>query len=438
MRSFIPLPAGWFDAKVGYEYEVTLGKMIQSSPKGDADIPCCYHKSATIQDGQLLLPATGMFASKEEINNLRIQTGDLLVCEGGDIGRAALVEITPEKPVIIQNSAHRVRPLGAYPTKWLYYVLKFYKYSGLLNVEITGTSTISHFTNEIFKSMVIPFPPVDIVNKLICILDSKIKKVDEIIAKRKHQLNALAAYRESLINKTVTKGLDPNVEMKDSGVEWLGFIPAQWHIRKVRGLVDVITGYPFESQLYQTSGDFRLLRGINISPDKTKWDDTVFFSIKNNDTQILKKFILEKGDVLIGMDRTWIKNGARVATVSESDLPSLLVQRVARLRSNGKANVQYLKYLFQLKGFELFSSDGETRISVPHISQDQIDNYPIPIPPLETQHEIVDFLDQKIKTVNKLSELMARSITLLDEYRSSLISAAVTGKLNIEEGTHGE
>lgn len=432
MKGFISLPTGWFETKVDYEYEVTLGKMIQPSPRDEADIPCSYHKSATIQDGQLLVPATGMFASAKEINNLRIQAGDLLVCEGGDIGRSALVEITPADPVIIQNSAHRVRSIGAYPTKWLYYVLKFYKDSGLLDIEITGTNTISHFTNEIFRSMVIPFPPIDFVQKLINILDKKIEKIDEIIDKHQHKLEALSSFRNSIITQAVTKGLKPNVEMKDSGLKWLGDIPNHWHVSTIGKVMRVTLGKMLENKKNGNSYTFEkyLCAGsIDWSGVKQSYFKYMWFSPAEK-----KDLLLEPNDCLI------VEGGAgfgTTATYNGENYPCYFQNSIIRLRDKGWVMSKFSKYWLHVT-YNSYLDTVCNKATFSHYTKEKVSATPILIPPLSEQQKIVHYLDKRIELIDNTYGKIENIIKRLSEYRSSLINAAVTGQLNIEGNTYGK
>lgn len=427
MKGFTALPSGWFETKVSYEYDVTLGKMIQSVPTDKAYIPCQYHKSATIQDGKLLEPAEGMYASADEIENLQIQKGDLLVCEGGDIGRSAIVESEQESPVIIQNSAHRVRSNGNYSVQWLYYVLRFFKDSCLINVEISGTNTISHFTNEIFRSMIIPFPPVELSNKYIYFLDCKIAKINAAIKNCQSLLEALVAYRQSLITRAVTKGLDPNVEMKDSGVEWIGSIPREWKTSKISFVSDVTLGKmlcPRQTDSEQTLETY--LCAGSISWDGVKdYIKEMWFSSKEK-----SELLLIAGDVLV------VEGGAGfgMTTLYKGEhSPCYFQNSIIRVR--GHHNVMtsdFINYWMRFT-YTAYLKKVCNEATFSHYTKEKVSETPILVPPLNEQKKIADFcklVDERVKTICAGIE---NQISKLNEYRSSLISAAVTGQLAIDE-----
>lgn len=113
------IQSSWMIRPVWTEFDVILGKMIQTSPSEGCQFSYPYHKAATVQDGEIKSPAQGMYASIPEVAKLLLHSGDLLVCEGGDIGRSAILESEPLCPTIFQNSIHRVRSKGNYPVEYL-------------------------------------------------------------------------------------------------------------------------------------------------------------------------------------------------------------------------------------------------------------------------------------------------------------------------------
>ena len=115
------------------------------------------------------------------------------------------------------------------------------------------------------------------------------------------------------------------------GVEWLGDVPEHWEVIRFGRLITLTTGFPFKSEGFiQSEEDVRLLRGVNIAPGRLRWEEVVRWSAA--DTDNFAEYQLELGDIVLGMDRPIIQDGIRVAVVEQSDVPSLLLQRVARIR----------------------------------------------------------------------------------------------------------
>jgi type I restriction enzyme, S subunit len=202
----------------------------------------------------------------------------------------------------------------------------------------------------------------------------------------------------------------------------------------LRRMVDCLAGYAFPSAEFVESqkDSVRLLRGANVAPGDMRWEDVVCWPLAKVDGRI-EKYLLRAGDIVVGMDRPLIKGGMRVAAVRPSDLPALLVQRVARLRANSLASSAYLRYLLTSKTFESYFSPITTGVSVPHISEDQILSFPVPAKPRSSQDEVVAVLEEEEFQVAEMQALTQRQITLLQEHRRALITAGVTGQCDIPE-----
>ena len=216
---------------------------------------------------------------------------------------------------------------------------------------------------------------------------------------------------------------------KDSGVEWLGNVPEHWEVGKCGFYLTVLSGFAFPSAGF--SGDAsnaKLLRGINVGVSKLKWDETVYWQRMEGDD--LDIYELTAGDVVIGMDRPLIGDGMRVAKVTPSDLPCLLLQRVASLNTDDRLLGDYLLGFLSSEMFVAHFSPETTGVSVPHISPEQIGNFVIAVPPLHEQARIVAFLDCETAKIDELVAEQRRLIELLKEKRQAVISHAVTKGLN--------
>lgn len=266
-------------------------------------------------------------------------------------------------------------------------------------------------------------------------LDRETAKIDTLIAEQKRLVELLAEKRQAVISHAVTKGLNPNAKMKDSGIEWLGAVPEHWRVGKCGFYLTILSGFAFPSTDFsEDDADTKLLRGINVGVSRLKWDETVYW--KRSEDDGLDAYEMQLGDVVIGLDRPLIREGIRVAKVKESDLPCLLLQRVASLKSGTQLDSDYLLGLLSSEMFVAHFSPETTGVSVPHISPEQINNFVIPVPPLDEQQVISAFLDTETAKFDALTEEARRAIQLLQERRSALISAAVTGKIDIREVSH--
>ena len=188
-------------------------------------------------------------------------------------------------------------------------------------------------------------------------------------------------------------------------------IPEGWIDTDIGSSTILSTGFPFKSEDYSYTGNLRVVRGENISLKKLRWDNCKYW---NHSTENLKQYFLQTDDIVVGMDGSRI--GKNKSSVSISDLPLILAQRVARIRASDGVSQQFLKYLILNKKFERYIIKIQTGTSIPHISLSQIKDFKIVLPPLLEQKSIANILaafDNKIELLqaqNKTLETMAQTI----------------------------
>lgn len=172
----------------------------------------------------------------------------------------------------------------------------------------------------------------------------------------------------------------------------VGWIPEDWTASSIGKHIDLLVGFPFKSDSYtESEHSIRLLRGDNIAQGSLRWVNVKRWP--QNDVDELAEYQLRSGDLVIAMDRTWIKAGLKVSRLTGEDLPCLLVQRVARLRAEPDLHPYYLVLLIRRHYFEQYVKAVQTETAVPHISSKQIGEFPIPFPPLPEQTAIAGVLE---------------------------------------------
>ena len=310
--------------------------------------------------------------------------------------------------------------------KFLFYTLPF----GLNQInKLKYATTVKHLSSNDILNLCAPFPPLSEQQRIADYLDAKCAHIDQCLELTRQSMEKLRAYKLSCITEAVTKGLDPDVPLKDSGVPWIGQIPAGWSLTLIGRHVDILPGFAFPSSLFNQDKGIKLLRGINLGVNCVKWDECIYYD--ENITENLKIFFLKKNDIIIGMDRPIISEGLRVAIISDNDTPSLLVQRVCRLRCK---NSMHQKFLFYIIFSEIFKNSifgATTGISIPHISATQISNCKSPLPFLPEQERIAAYLDKKCARIDALLEEKQALLDKLAEYKKSLIFECVTGKREV-------
>lgn len=200
----------------------------------------------------------------------------------------------------------------------------------------------------------------------------------------------------------------------------------------IRYIVDLQPGYAFPSSDFVAEG-IRLLRGANIAPGRLRWESDVV-CVPSEDRIALSDYELSVGDVVLGMDRPFIGTGTRVATVTESDLPCLLVQRVARIRATEHSDARYIRLLMESDAFVTHLTPVFTGVSVPHVSAEQILSFRAPLPSRDAQRTVATRLERRRTDLSEAADLITTQINLLAERRQALITAAVTGELRISGG----
>lgn len=207
----------------------------------------------------------------------------------------------------------------------------------------------------------------------------------------------------------------------------------EWPIVKLGDVTDLVSGFPFASSDYvsATSG-VRLLRGDNVVQGRLRWDGVKRWPADRLDG--LDRYSLERGDVILAMDRPWIEAGLKYAAITEADLPALLVQRVSRLRGSGRLLTSFLRYVIGSPAFTDYVLSVQTGTAVPHISGGQIRAYEFKLPSLDEQRAIVDVvgaIDEKVeanlRTADTADEFGRAMVATVDEM-VALSEIAVSGR----------
>ncbi|MCL3881903.1 hypothetical protein [Marivita sp. GX14005] len=194
--------------------------------------------------------------------------------------------------------------------------------------------------------------------------------------------------------------------------------------------IDILSGYAFPSSDFSTDpGNIRLLRGANVSPGSIRWDDTVYWS--RDRLGEVSRFLLASGDVVLGMDRPWISSGIRVAEVTEQDAPALLLQRVCRIEPRTTLDKKFMKLLLTSRQFLAYFEPIMTGVSVPHISPDQVNSFRFEYVERGEQFRRATSAERERERIIRVQQSTEKSIDRLKEYRSALITAAVTGQIDV-------
>jgi type I restriction enzyme S subunit len=427
------VPGHWDVSTIGYfTNKIGSGK----TPKGGAE---SYYeegvmliRSQNVHDNGLRLSDVVFIDDKtdEEMANTRVKPRDVLLnITGASLGRCCIV------PNYI-NSANVNQHVCIIRTQVDILLPEFAQLSLLSDMiksqifaDEVGSSREGLNFQQI-KQLLITIPSIPEQQVIADFLDRETAKIDGLIEEQRRLVELLKEKRQAVISHAVTKGLNPNAPMKPSGIEWLGDIPEHWLVGKCGFYISILSGYAFRSVGFSHNETHtKLLRGINVGVSEIKWNDTVYWERTTDDG--LDEYILKDGDLVIGMDRPLISEGIRVAKISDKDLPSLLLQRVASIKCDNRLLIDFLYHFLSSPIFIGYFEPETTGVSVPHISPTQIENFAISVPTIDEQLQIVKHIELEYIKINGLISEAEKSITLLQERRTALISAAVTGKIDV-------
>ncbi|KAB8293650.1 restriction endonuclease subunit S [Bifidobacterium avesanii] len=289
---------------------------------------------------------------------------------------------------------------------------------------------IVHLSTQWIANCQLVIPPLHEQKVIADYLDEKTGTIDAAVRDIERSIELLNEYRQSVISEAVTKGLDPTVPIKDSGIDWIGQIPAHWELLPMKRRANFLPGYAFKSEDFNQTDGIRLLRGVNVSVGAIRWEDNVY--VNSYAVNGLEEYRLSRGDILVGLDRPWIQAGMRVAQVDDESDGSYLVQRVAKvIPDEHQLSSTFLIYLFHTNIFAEAMDSTTTGVSVPHISTGQLGEVTIPCPPISEQQAISDALKKRTESINSLIQQKQSLLVRLREYRASLISECVTGKVKV-------
>lgn len=275
-----------------------------------------------------------------------------------------------------------------------------------------------------FKKMFLPTPPLQEQKEIAEFLDSKCEKIQNYIDKKQKLITLLQEKKQALINEAVTKGLNPNIESKNSGIEYLGLIPHHWEVVKVKYIATTNIGLVYDPSEIATNENvgYPVLRANNIQNGKIDYKDVIYVAKKIDDKQLAIS-----GDLLM-----CVRNGSenllgKTAKIENNNFSFGAFTAIIRSDLNN-----YLYWIFQTEMLKKSISSFIVSIGIGQISQDDIKNFKIPLPPLQEQKEIAEFLDKKCEKINSAIEKTKKQIELVKEYKNTLINEAVCGRINLE------
>ncbi|MCF6271154.1 MAG: restriction endonuclease subunit S [Melioribacteraceae bacterium] len=293
-------------------------------------------------------------------------------------------------------------------------------------LEATDFMTKENIDFPTFKSEYLPLPPIDEQTSIGAYLDRKAKQIDEFVSKKERMIELLEEQKKAIINQVVSKGINQKAKFKDSGVEWLGKIPEHWEVKKLK-----YVAFANPSNIDKKSEDkeesILLCNYVDVYRNDFISSELNFMKATASKNQI-KKFLLKKGDVLATKDSETPDDIGNPALVVEDFNNVVCGYHLTHVKPK-EINGDFLFRFFQtqyVKSYFAISANGVTRFG---LGVDKFNSVQVFCPPKEEQSRITEFLENELKIRNNIIIKAHTEITKIKEYKESLITNIVTGKL---------
>lgn len=339
----------------------------------------------------------------EEAKDIQIQNGDLLITKDGTIGKVAIVSDMPGE-TSLNSGVLRIMPFEGYSRRFLYWVLQSDEFWNWFNYKNAGNSTIVHLYQGDFAEFYYTFPDYQEQRRIADYLDKHCAKLDKIIANLERQIELLQKYKKSLITETVTKGLNKNVEMKDSGIAWVGAIPKDWTITKVKYLCNMRSGDNLVSEDIQEDGDYPVYGGNGVRG---------YFDHFTND----------------GMYPVIGRQGALAGNVHIVDGKFWATDHAVVVYCHDNFDKMFAYYLFQAMNLNQYAYETAAQ---PGLAVIKLLNLKCCVPAdMNIQKKIATFLNEKCSVANNMIQRKESMLQILTKCKASFIYEYATGKKHV-------
>ena len=385
-------------------------------------------------------------ATPREIASCRLEPGDVVITKDSedwqDIGIPALVDETADDFVCGYHLGI-IRPRRGLHSSFLFRLMQ----SGAVNQRLqTSASGVTRYglSNSAVTDVTLSLPPLAEQRVIAAFLDQETERIDALVAKNQHLIERLQEYRTALITRTMTGGLppdaaraagfDPSPRLKPSGVERLGDVPEHWGIRRLKDVGHLISGAAFPEALQGVSGEelpFYKVADLDKSRDGRLLKDAEHTISREAAAEIRARIVPQESVVYAKIGAALLLNRRRVNTG-----PACIDNNMsAYVPDRDRITTHWALYTLSVLDFGEHVNPG----AVPSLSEGDQAILPLPIPPLDEQRAIAEYLEQETERIDALVAKNRQLIERLHEYRTALITAAVTGKVDVREpvAAHG-
>ena len=430
------IPAHWEVGRLKNTVTKCRNGVWGKEPDGMNDIACIRvadfdRRTFAVRSSHLTLRSV----DPQTVAAHRLRAGDLLLEKSGGGKRqpvGVVVVFSHDVRAVCSNFIARMPVHPGHSSRFLVY-LHARLYSTRVTVRsIKQSIGIQNLDGDSYLNKPVGLPPLSEQQAIADFLDRETAKIDGLVAKQRELMDRLQEKRTSLTSHAVTKGLDPDASMQDSGVEWLGEIPAHWEVGRLKSTVTKCQNGVW-GQEPDGRNDIACVRVADFSR-RAFCVHSSHLTLRSVDPKAVAAHRLRAGDLLLEKSGGGERQPVGVVVVFSHDVCAVCSNFIARMPVHPGHSSRFLVYLHaRLYSTRVTVRSIKQSIGIQNLDGDSYLNEPVGLPPLSEQQAIADHLDHETAKIDALTGKITKSIDLLDEYRAALISAAVTGKIDVRD-----
>ncbi|ANQ16278.1 restriction endonuclease subunit S [Vibrio natriegens] len=424
------IPAHWLTSKLRYTFSFGKGLTITKENLSDTGIPCVSYGEVHSKYGFEIDPARHPLKC---VGDDYLKTSPYALLKKGDIvfadtsedidGSGNFTQLVSNEQVFAGYHTIIARPYNRDCSRFYAYLLDSKELRTQIRHAVKGVKVFS-ITQAILRGVNIWLPPLEERNQIANFLDHETAKIDTLIDKQQQLIKLLKEKRQAVISHAVTKGLNPHAPMKDSGVEWLGEVPDHWVVTRLKYECSEIVDCPHSTPQYSDDGVYPAIRTADIhvgflDVDKARRVTENVYHQRN------LRLAPKSGDIIYSREGERYGIGALVP----ENTNVCLAQRVMLFRA--KDTPEFLMWAVNSQAVYKQAQQDVIGATAPHVNVVTIKNFSLAWPPKEEREEISNHIRSVTSLMDELILVSGKKMRLLQERRTALISAAVTGKIDV-------
>lgn len=419
---------GWTLTRLRYAAAVNPSKS-EVSDLDDDTVVAFVPMEAVGEDGSMNLSAS------RELGEVRngytyFRSGDVVVAKITPCFENGKAALTPELPGIVAFGTTELIVIrardGEADGAFLYWLTRTEGFRAFGEAAMYGAGGQKRVPEDFVRDFPVRLPPLAEQRDIAAFLDRETARIDAAVAAQERLIALLAEKRAGTISRAVTKGLDPDAPMKDSGIEWLGLIPAHWEIEKIGWQLDHRPRYGVLVPDDDPDG-VPMLRIKDLTAEVASTDDLMKISQELSDQ--FPNTVVGVGDLVLSVVGTIGSSRIIGAELEGANLS----RAIARLRPSRSVSTHFLRWIFESQPFQQYVDLTCVGTAQRVLNMDDLSVLRFGFPPVSEQKQIATALDEKIAKIDELIALAGKAAILLRERRAGLISSAVTGKIDVCE-----